>query len=144
MRIQFNSIYRQPNIKRKAVKAWLDRIVRDNNNTIVGLHYTFCSDEQLLEINQKYLNHDYYTDIITFDLSEGGNEIEGDIYISLDRVKDNAKTNLNNGHDELLRVMVHGLLHLIGFGDKTPKQIKLMRQKEDEAIHLYHEVFHVK
>lgn len=144
MSIQFNSTYRQPTIKRKTVKAWLDRIARENKYTVAELQYTFCSDDQLLEINQKYLNHDYYTDIITFDLSEEKGQIEGDIYISLDRVKDNARVNQTKSQDELLRVMVHGLLHLIGYRDKTPKQIKEMRQKEGEALDLYHEVFHVK
>ncbi len=96
---------------------------------LVTLTYIFCSDEYLLQINQQYLQHDYYTDVITFPYSN--TEIEGDIFISIDRIRDNAQSLNIPEKTELHRVMVHGLLHLIGYDDKTPELKKLMQEKEN-------------
>jgi rRNA maturation RNase YbeY len=109
---------------------WLEKVAIDENVTIQNLTYIFCSDEYLLDINIKYLDHDYYTDIITFPYKEG-QEIEADLYISVDRVKENADEFNVDFHNELNRVMVHGFLHLIGYKDKTADDVALMRSKED-------------
>ncbi len=105
------------------------------NSTI---NYIICSDEYLLNINQQYLQHNYYTDIITFDLSENARVLlEGEIYVSLDRVKDNALTEGTDWKTELYRVLFHGVLHLCGYKDKKPADIKMMRAKEDEYLKLF-------
>lgn len=126
------------NWKILAWKRWLRQIAYFEHHQIVSLEYVFCSDEFLLKINQESLQHDEYTDIITFDLRDepvDGN-VEGEIYISLDRVADNAqKYNVPFEH-ELARVMAHGLLHLCGYGDKTQAEQKVMRSKEDHYIAL--------
>jgi rRNA maturation RNase YbeY len=104
---------------------------------IKELNYVFCSDEYLYQMNVDYLNHDTYTDIITFDNSEKADELEGDIFISVDRVRENAKTLQVAEEVELTRVLSHGLLHLMGYKDKTKEEASLMRNKEEEAIELY-------
>jgi len=96
-----------------------------------------CSDKRLLEVNQKYLNHDFYTDIITFDYSEGS-EVSGDLMISYERVKENAAGQKVTVQHELRRVMVHGVLHLLGFKDKTEEDAAEMRSQEDAALDLFH------
>jgi metalloprotein, YbeY/UPF0054 family len=104
---------------------------------IDGLQYVFVSDDELYEMNVKYLNHNTLTDIITFDYSEN-RTLNGDLFISIDRVRDNAVT-FNASFDlELRRVMVHGLLHLAGYGDKSPEDEQLMRCKEDEKLKMFH------
>ncbi len=115
------------------LKKWLHQTAVECGFIISFLHYEFCSDEALLVINQQYLQHDYYTDIITFNYNDN-THVQGDIYISIDRVKDNAKKYKTNRVDELHRVMVHGLLHLCGFDDKTPAHKKIMREREDQAL----------
>ncbi|MBK9735136.1 MAG: rRNA maturation RNase YbeY [Saprospiraceae bacterium] len=112
---------------------WLEKVVREENKSIASLCFVFCSDDQLLDINLKYLQHDYYTDIITFPYKEGL-VIEGDMYISLDRVKENALEFGVSFENELRRVMVHGVLHLMGYGDKTKDEISIIRSKEDYYI----------
>ena len=102
-----------------------------------ALRYIFCSDKYLLEINRQYLNHDYYTDIITFNLSNHPEAVQGEIYISIDRVKDNARQFNASFTQELHRVIFHGALHLCGYKDKTAKEEKLMREKEDQYLALY-------
>jgi rRNA maturation RNase YbeY len=97
----------------------------------------FCSDEYLYQINLEYLNHETYTDIITFDNSEKEFDLSGDIFISIDRVNENAKTHNQEIETELSRVLAHGLLHLMGYKDKTKEESTLMRQKEEESINLY-------
>lgn len=119
---------------KRNIYTWLNTVATLENKTIQSLNIILCSDEFLLSMNQKHLNHDYYTDVITFDLSENPTFIEGEIYISVDRVKENAKLLNHPFIDELHRVMVHGLLHLCGYKDKTPTQQKLMRKKEDEYL----------
>lgn len=116
--------------------AWLSNIAKKEGKVISQLSYIFCSDEYILEINKTYLNHDYYTDIITFPYKQG-HEIESDIFISVDTVRSNAteyKTTFNN---ELLRVIAHGLLHMIGYGDKTEEDQKKMTEMEDLCLVLW-------
>lgn len=115
---------------------WLAAIASKHNTTILNINYIFCSDEYLLDINRTYLDHDYYTDIITFPYKEGA-EIESDIFISIDRTKDNALQNQVSEDIELRRVMAHGLLHLIGFNDKTPELKVEMTKAEDESLILF-------
>lgn len=116
---------------------WLTTIVSNHKHSLEHLNYIFCSDEYLLQINIEQLNHDYYTDIITFDLSEEEGVIEGDIFISVDRVKENATANSTTFINELNRVVSHGLLHLIGFQDKTEEQKEDMRKNEDACLTLF-------
>ena len=101
------------------------------------LNYIFCSDNALLEINRTYLDHNFYTDVITFDLSSSPKEILADIYISVDRIKENAKSLNLFFKEEFHRVMFHGLLHLCGYNDKTKSQKELIRKKEDFYLNLY-------
>jgi rRNA maturation RNase YbeY len=101
------------------------------------LQYVFCSDKYLLNINKQYLNHDYYTDIISFDLSEIKGQLVGDVYISVDRVKENAKNMKNTQGNELLRVIFHGALHFCGYKDKKPADAKLMRSMEDKWLRAF-------
>lgn len=114
-------------------ETWLDQVSNLEGKIINELGYVFCSDEYLIKINQQYLNHNTYTDIITFDYCEGV-LINGEIYISTDRIKENAANYKVEFHTELLRVMVHGLLHLIGYPDKSDDEKKIMRSKEDFYI----------
>lgn len=137
--ISFASQSRKAKLNKANTKKWLNQVAQGYKKTIISLNFTFCSDDELLEINKAYLNHDYYTDIITFDLSESKSFIEGDVYISLDRVKENAKENKVKYENELYRVMAHGLLHLIGLKDKTKSQIKEMREAETTALNLWNE-----
>ena len=119
-------------------KRWLKSIATNAGFNIKELNYVFCSDEYLYQMNLEYLNHETYTDIITFDNSEKEFDIAGDIFISIDRVTENAKTHNQKIEVELNRVLAHGLLHLMGFKDKTKEESNLMRQKEEESINLYH------
>jgi probable rRNA maturation factor len=117
-------------------RNWIKQVAQLHNHVIGDLNYIFCDDEYLLNINKTYLNHDFYTDIITFDQSEEDKKIEGEIYISVERVAENALSNKVSFENELKRVIIHGLLHLVGFQDKTTAQQKLMRHKEDEMLNL--------
>lgn len=120
---------------------WLNRIAEQESKGIVSLDYVFCSDEYLHKINVEYLNHDTYTDIITFDLGEPTDDaISGEIYISIDRVKENAQIHGSQYEDELLRVVAHGLLHLIGYPDKSEQEALVMRGKEEDALRTYKEL----
>lgn len=119
--------------------AWIESVIRLENAIAGDINYIFCSDEDLLKINQDYLNHDTYTDIISFDYSVG-KELHGDVYISVDRVKENAQAYGQAFADELKRVMVHGILHYCGYKDKTDSDTALMRQKEDTYIASFSEV----
>ncbi len=113
--------------------TWLENVGKAELKNISSLTYIFCSDEYILDINIKYLGHDYYTDIITFPYREG-DDIESDLYISLERVKENAEDFEVAFDEELKRVMVHGLLHLIGYTDKSEDDIHVMREKENYYI----------
>lgn len=108
---------------------WLNQVILEEGYQLVNLNYIFCPDDYLLEINKEYLGHDYFTDVITFPLSDEG--IEGDIFISVDRVSENAKNLKLTFEEELLRVMVHGLLHLLGYSDKNAKDKIEMTNKEN-------------
>jgi rRNA maturation RNase YbeY len=118
-------------------KRWLKNIAIKAGFKIKELNYVFCSDEYLYQMNLEYLNHETYTDIITFDNSEKEFDLSGDIFISIDRVNENAKTHNQEIETELSRVLAHGLLHLMGYKDKTKEESTLMRQKEEESISLY-------
>ena len=124
-------------LKNKAqLLDWFIATAKKEGANIKGLNYVFCSDTYLLEMNQSYLNHDTYTDIITFDNSETEVEIQGDIFISVDRVRENAQTFGINEQDELHRVMIHGLLHLLGYGDKSKAEKAKMTEKENYYLAL--------
>jgi len=116
---------------------WISKVIVSEDKQEGEVNYIFCDDEYLLQINQQYLNHDYYTDIISFDYTIG-NEINGDIFISIDRVKENAIDYKVSFHEELLRVLSHGILHFCGHKDKTEEDEVLMRKKENEKIKLFH------
>lgn len=118
------------------IKKWLNMLAKGEGYTIKSLNYIFCSDEYLYEMNLSYLQHNTYTDILTFDTGEDGNVLEGDVFISIDRVRENAANQKLNFSQELSRVLCHGLFHLCGFGDREPEEITLMRNKEDEALSL--------
>ncbi len=117
-----------------AVRNWLIDVAKQHQEELSSLEYVFCDDDQLLEINKQYLNHDYYTDIITFPMDK--DPLEACIYISIDRVKENAKHYKASFVNELHRVMVHGLLHLLGHNDKSNEESKAMRDAEDASLSL--------
>jgi len=125
-----------PLFNQSSVATWLCNVCESENKELDEVSIIFCSDDYLLTMNNEYLQHDYYTDIITFDYCVD-NQVVGDLFISVDRVTDNAKFNQVSFDNELLRVMVHGILHLIGFKDKSDEDSKLMRLKEDEYLNLY-------
>jgi len=113
------------------IRHWLNSVTQQEKHSIIQLNYIFCADEYLLQLNQQYLEHHTYTDIITFDNSEKKGFIESDIFISIDRVKENAANFKVRFIHELYRVMVHGVLHLCGYVDKTKAEKEVMRSKED-------------
>lgn len=118
------------------VKSWIKSVATAEGKFINEINFILTNDEYLLGINRQYLDHDYFTDIITFNNSENTSELEGDIFISVDRVRENAETMGVTFKDELHRVMIHGVLHLIGYNDKTQKQKEQMRSKEDAYLSL--------
>ena len=117
-------------------KNWLKSVIVSEGIKTGDIQYIFCTDKHLLEINKTYLNHDTFTDIITFSTTDNDEVISGDIYISIDRINENYKAHSTSFIEELCRVMVHGILHLIGYDDHTDTYIKLMRSKEDYYLHL--------
>ena len=137
-RVRFNyADVKSINLKDKnKVKQFVESIFVQEGKSLKELNYIFCSDSYLLEINQSHLHHDYYTDIITFDLSEDAS-VTGEIYISVDRVKDNSSTIGTPFSEELLRVIFHGALHLVGYKDKKKSEITIMRDKEDYYLRLF-------
>lgn len=124
------------------VRKWIIEVVKQRDKTVGNINYLFCNDEYLLGINQHYLNHDTYTDIITFDYV-AGNLISGDILISVDRVGENASGFGVSFDQELHRVIIHGVLHLLGQGDKSDAEAAEMRRQEEEALQLWTDMFHV-
>src|SRR5690606_1277094 len=120
----------------RKTSRWLNDVARREKTEIREINYIFCSDPYLLDLNRRYLQHDYYTDILTFDNSGGEGPLAGDIYISVDRVRDNAKQFGVSFDEELHRVMVHGILHLIGYTDTSPSRKKAMKKKEDAYLSL--------
>jgi probable rRNA maturation factor len=119
---------------RIVLKKFIERLFTREKQKLASLNYIFCSDKRLLEINREYLGHDYYTDIISFDLSESGSGIRGEIYISIDRVRNNAQSLGITFSSELRRVIFHGALHLCGYKDKSPREMEEMRSKEEEYL----------
>ena len=122
-----------PKIKRRETTRWIKRIIEHFNKKPGDIAYIFCSDEEILRINKLYLNHDYYTDIITFDYSDK-DRVSGDLFISLETVKTNSEKFKTEYEEELHRVMIHGILHLCGYEDKTSAKQKIMHAMEDEAL----------
>jgi probable rRNA maturation factor len=116
---------------------WLSKVISSEIKNEGEINYIFCDDDYLLEINQQYLDHDTLTDIISFDYSIG-NELHGDIFISIERVRENASDFNVSFEDELKRVMVHGILHYCGYKDKSEKDEQLMREKEEEKMKMFH------
>ena len=121
----------------EAIAAWLTNVITSENKKEGEINYIFCDDEYLHKINLEYLNHDTLTDIISFDYTMG-NELSGDIFVSVERVKDNAKDFNVVFEEELKRVLVHGVLHYCGYKDKGEAEEMMMRSKEDEKIALFH------
>jgi len=116
--------------------SWIKQVIKEEGFKIKSLSFIFCSDDYLHQINLQYLNHDTYTDIVTFDISEGVGKVEGDIFISIERVKENANNLKKSFQEEVHRVMVHGVLHLLGYKDKTKNEKLEMRSKEDLCLSL--------
>lgn len=142
---QFDKIAKPTFFKSTKIKSWLKAIAQQENYTIKDLNYIFLNDEDLLKINIEYLNHDTYTDIITFDNSDKLTsskqnvnlslpKIESDIFVSLERVEANAKKFNTTFENELHRVLAHGLLHLLGYKDKKKADVELMRKKENDSL----------
>ena len=125
-----------PKIKRRAITAWIKAVAASYNRKVGEVGYLFCNDEKILEVNQQYLGHDYYTDIITFDYDEG-DVINGDIVISLDTVRSNAAQQGTEYLDELHRVIIHGILHLCGINDKAPGEREIMEAAENKALAIF-------
>jgi probable rRNA maturation factor len=121
----------------EAIATWLSAVIVSENKTEGEINYIFCDDEYLHKINVEYLNHDTLTDIISFDYTMG-NEIGGDIFVSIERVLDNSKDYNTSFNDELKRVLVHGVLHYCGYKDKSEADETLMRTKEDEKLAMFH------
>jgi probable rRNA maturation factor len=137
--IQFNFLTAGTLKDRTRLRKFIGQQVKKEAKKLGALHYIFCSDEYLLAINREFLQHDFFTDIITFDLSEKGQPINAEIYISVDRVRENSGNYNSSFRKELHRVIFHGILHLCGYKDKKPKDAKLMRQMEDKWLKSYFE-----
>ena len=139
MAVHFSSSVKIKTPTKKILKIWVEKIVASEKRKLKSLSYNFCSDEELFQKNKQFLNHTTYTDIITFDYSEE-NLLSGEIYISAERVKENAEKFKITFSEELIRVMAHGVLHLCGYKDKSPIQQKQMRAAENRAIKLFHSI----
>lgn len=121
----------------EAISIWISNVIKSEDKKEGEISYIFCDDEYLLQINQEHLQHDFYTDIISFDYTVG-NELSGDIFVSVERVKENAAEFNVPFDEELKRVLVHGVLHYCGYKDKSETDEVLMRSKEDEKIEMFH------
>lgn len=124
---------KMPDIKKKETTEWIKTVAASYKKKVGEIAYIFCSDEKILEVNQQYLKHDYYTDIITFDYCEG-NKLSGDIFISLDTVLTNSKEFNTTYQEELHRTIIHGILHLCGINDKGPGEREIMEAAENKAL----------
>ena len=124
-----------PNIKRRETTAWIRKVAASYGKKVGEVGYLFCDDKHILEVNNEYLGHDYYTDIITFDYCED-DVLNGDLVISLDTVRSNAELFNKDYNEELHRVIIHGILHLCGLNDKGPGERELMEAAEDKALKL--------
>lgn len=125
-----------PALDERKVTRWIRSVAADYNFAVGNINYIFCSDERELEVNRQFLGHDYYTDVITFDYTSG-KTLNGDIFISLDTVRSNAEMVGAPFEEELRRIIIHGVLHLTGQGDKTPETKAQMTTKEEHALALY-------
>ena len=133
--IRFSTLdVEMPPIKPQSVKLWIEKVVEKHGKKVGELYYYFCSDEKLLEINRERLGHDFYTDIVTFPLTDCETVLSSEFCISVDRIKENAVTFGRTYESELHRVIIHGVLHLIGFDDLTDEEEIEMREKEEEAL----------
>ncbi len=128
---------KKPAISRRETSAWIKAVAAGYGKRIGEIAYIFCDDEKILEVNRQYLQHDYYTDIITFDYCED-DLLSGDLFISLDTVRSNAETFGKTYEEELRRVIIHGILHLCGIDDKAPGAREVMEAAEDAALALHH------
>lgn len=124
-----------PDINQEETTAWIKKVANNYNKYIGEISYIFCSDSRILEVNRQYLQHDYYTDIITFDYCKG-NRLAGDIFISLDTVKSNSESFHTLYSDELNRTIIHGILHLCGINDKGPGEREIMEAAENKALRI--------
>lgn len=131
----FNEDVQLPKLGKRKLNSWIKSVILNEGKRPGEISFIFCSDDFLLEVNKKYLNHDYYTDIITFDYVEN-DIIQGDIFISLVRVKENAMTYNATYENELHRILIHGVLHLVGYKDKLKKDKLLMTEKEEIYLKL--------
>ena len=122
-----------PIFNQLAVNEWIKQVARNHNRVVGPLTYIFCSDDRIIEVNRKFLNHDYFTDIITFDYSSH-KRISGDMFISMDTVKSNAELFQRAYNEELMRVVIHGVLHLCGINDKGPGEREIMEAHENAAL----------
>ena len=122
-----------PKINQSAVNQWIEQVAQRHQRVVGDLTYIFCNDEKILEVNRQYLQHDYFTDIITFDYSSR-KRISGDMFISLDTIKSNAELFERAYNEELMRVVIHGVLHLCGINDKGPGEREIMEMHENEAL----------
>ncbi|MBA4407860.1 MAG: rRNA maturation RNase YbeY [Bacteroidota bacterium] len=119
-----------PKLKKRILIRWIKNVIVSEGKSVGDISFIFCSDSYLLEVNNKYLDHDYYTDIITFGYVKD-NLIQGDIFVSVDRVKENAGTYNTSFENEIQRILIHGVLHLLGYKDKSKKDKYIMTSKED-------------
>ena len=135
--IRFSTLdVEMPPIDQRKVKTWIEMVAQSYNKSVGELYYYFCSDEKLLEINRDRLGHDFYTDIVTFPLTDCETVLSSEFCISVERIAENAVTFGRSYENELHRVIIHGVLHLIGFDDHTEEDEKRMREKEEEALKL--------
>lgn len=125
-----------PTLNERKVSKWIKAVAADYGFSVGNIHYIFCSDERELAVNREFLGHDYYTDVITFDYSTES-VLNGDIFISLETVQSNAEMVGVSFEQELLRIIIHGVLHLTGQGDKTPETKVQMTEKEEKALQMY-------
>ena len=123
--------------ERKRLKIFIEGMLKRENRKLISLSIVFCTDKYLLEINRQYLGHDYYTDIVTFNLAEDNEFIEGEVYISIDRIRENALINLVTTKHELHRVLLHGILHLCGYKDKLKSEKDTMTRMENHMLQKY-------
>lgn len=137
MSIHFNFVeIDEFSLQRRNIKNWIKNCAVNEKRKLGDIQYIFCSDPYLLKINKKFLNHDYLTDIVTFDYDKN-DIISGDVFISIDRIKENSAIYKVSFYNELLRVIIHGILHLIGYNDKSDSEKKIMREKENYYLSLY-------
>jgi len=130
----------RPEIDKNALQSTIDILAKQHSKLSIRLTYIIMSDDELLEMNKTFLQHDYYTDIITFDLSEKETDITGELYISMDRIIDNAEQYKVSRETEYIRVLFHGYLHLLGFKDKKQSDQKTMREQEEHCIEIYNQI----